>query len=307
MTADDSATDIFRLLSDDIRVDILRAIAVAQYELERAGAGPAELSFSEIYDRVEVENTSKLSYHLGELTDIYLRKDEDGYTLSHAGERIVRFLLSGNYEQPDSFGPEPVSGTCVFCGADALEASLPNQFFRVDCTVCEMQVAGQPVTPAQVKTRDTDALLRSVRLRSIEDFRQFRRGLCPECGARVSASVKHMPESPLPDSDSLLVTSQCGECLRRYNSSLTLSVVYHPASVAFHWDRGIDVTSKGIWEFHERVYDGHWTSEQVGSEPAEYEVTLRYGDDSLRFLLDSTATVTDTERVRRESGEFHES
>jgi hypothetical protein len=307
MTDDRSATGIFSLLSDKTRVDILRAIAVAQYELERAGAGPAELSFSEIYDRVEVENTSKLSYHLGELTGIYLRKNDDGYALSHAGERIVRFLLSGNYEPPDSFGPEPVSGTCLFCGEEALEASLPNQFFRVDCTACEMQVAGQPITPAQVKTWDTDALIRSVKLRSVEDYRQVRRGLCPECGARVSADVKRVPESPLPDADSLLVTSQCEECLRRYNSPLTISVVYHPASVAVHWDRGIDVTSKSIWEFSERVHGGDWTSEQVASEPEEYEVTLRYGDDAVRFLLDSSASVTDTERVRRESGEFHES
>lgn len=304
MTANRSATDIFRLLADETRVDILRAVAIAQYELEQVGSGAAELAFSEIYDHVEVENTSKLSYHLGELTGTYLRKSETGYSLSHAGERIVRFILSGNYEQPDSFGPEPVAGTCVFCGEEALEASLSHQFFRIDCLACEQQVAGQPITPAQAKTRGSDALVSSVKLQSAEDYRQVRRGLCPECGARLSVEVRSIPESPLPDTDSFLVTSDCEECLREYNSPLTYSVVYHPASVAFHWDRGIDVTAKGIWEFHEHVYDGHWTSEQVASAPDEYEVVLRHGDDSVRLHLDSTATVTRTERVRRESGEF---
>src|SRR6056297_304040 len=108
MSGDRSATDIFRLLADETRVDILRAVAIAQHDLDSAGAGPAELAFSEIYDRVEVENTSKLSYHLGELAGTYLRKSEDGYSLSHAGERIARFILSGTYEQPESFGPESV-------------------------------------------------------------------------------------------------------------------------------------------------------------------------------------------------------
>lgn len=304
MTVDHSASDIFRLLADDTRVDILRAVAIAQFELEQTGADPATLAFSKIYDHVEVENTSKLSYHLGELVGVYLRKNDDGYSLTHAGERIVRFILSGNYRQPESFGPEPVAGKCIFCGEEELEARLSHQFFRIDCTVCDQQVAGQPITPAQARTKDGEALVRSVKLQGAEDYRQIRRGLCSECGARLSVDVAHVPESPLPDSDPFVVTSHCEECLRKYNSPLTYSVVYHPASVAFHWNHGIDVTVKGLWEFHEFVYNGRWTSEQVASDPDEYGVVLRHGKDEIRFFLDATATVTRTERVRRESGEF---
>ncbi|WP_135855185.1 winged helix-turn-helix domain-containing protein [Halorussus salinus] len=307
MTTNRSATEIFRLLADETRVDILRAVAIAQHELDQAGSGPAELAFSEIYDHVDVENTSKLSYHLGELTGTYLRKGDSGYSLSHAGERIVRFILSGNYERPDSFGPESVAGVCVFCGEEELEACLSQQFFRIDCRECDRQVTGQPITPAQAKTRDGDALVESVKLRSVDDYRQIRRGMCPECGARLTAAVRAMPESPLPDADSFLVTSDCEECLREYNSPLTYSVASHPASVAFHWDHGVDVTSKGVWEFHEHVYEGRWTSERVESGPVEYEVVFRHGDDAVRLLLDSSATVTHTERVRRESGEFRHS
>jgi len=307
MTENRSATDIFRLLADDTRVNILRAVAVAQYELEGVGSGAAELAFSEIYDHVDVENTSKLSYHLGELTGTYLRKSDAGYSLSHAGERIVRFILSGNYEQPESFGPEPVDGVCVFCGEEALEATLSHQFFRIDCTACEQQVTGQPITPAQVRTRDGESLVQSVKLRGAEDARQIRRGMCPECGAHLSADVIAVPESPLPDADSFVVTSTCEECLREYNSPLTYSVVYHPASIAFYWERGVDVTARGMWEFHEYVYDGQWTSEQTASDPEEYEVVLRHGGDALRLYLDSTATVVRTERVRGESGEFRHS
>lgn len=304
MTEGPSPTDFFRLLADETRVDILRSIAIAQYELEKTGSGPAELAFSAIYDHVDVENTSKLSYHLGELTGTYLRKDDHGYSLSHAGERIVRFILSGNYEQPDSFGPEPVSGTCLFCGEDELEAGLSHQFFRIDCSACDQQVAGQPITPAQARTRDTETLIESVKLQSADDYRQVRRELCPECGSVLSAQVMGVPESPLPDADSFLVASQCEACLRAYNSPLTYSVVYHPASIAFHWEHGIDVMSSGIWEFHEHVYDGRWTSEQIASDPAEYEVAYRQESDTLRFRLDSTATVTATERVQRENREF---
>ncbi|MFC6976569.1 ArsR/SmtB family transcription factor [Halomicroarcula sp. GCM10025709] len=307
MTENRLATDIFRLLADDTRVDILRALAVAQYERAQVGSGAAELGFSEIYDLVDVENTSKLSYHLGELTETYLRKSNDGYSLSHAGERIVRFILSGNYKQPESFGPETVDGVCVFCGEEALEAKLSHQFLRIDCTACEQQVTGQPITPAQVRTRDGESFVQSVKLRSAEDARQIRREMCPECGARLSAEVVSVPETPLPDADSLVVTSSCEECLREYNSPLTYSVVYHPASIAFHWDRGVDVAARGLWEFHQYVYEGRWTSEQTASDPNEYEVVLRHSGDAVRLYLDSTATVVGTERVRGASGEFSRS
>ncbi|QCC49493.1 winged helix-turn-helix domain-containing protein [Halobellus limi] len=302
MTGSRAPTDIFRLLADDTRVDILRAVAVAQYDLDQVGSGAAELAFSEIYDRVDVENTSKLSYHLGELTGIYLRKTDDGYSLSHAGERIVRFILAENYGSPESFGPEPVDGVCIFCGADALEASLVHQFFRIDCTACERQVSGQPITPAQVKTRESDALVQSVKRRSAEDARLVRQRLCPECGAQLSVEVVGVPASALPEADSFVVMSTCEECLREYNTPLTYSAVYHPASIAFHWEHGVDVTARGLWEFHEYVYEGRWTSEQVASDPDEYEVVLRHGEDAVRLYLDLTATVVRTERVRRESG-----
>ena len=55
---------MFGLLSDETRTSLLRAIAVAEHELEEAGAGPATLALSELYDRVDVDNSSKLSYHL---------------------------------------------------------------------------------------------------------------------------------------------------------------------------------------------------------------------------------------------------
>lgn len=76
METERSAADVFGLLSDETRLDILRAVASAQHENERTGV--ADLSFSELYDRVDVENTSKLSYHLGELTGTFLRKGERG-------------------------------------------------------------------------------------------------------------------------------------------------------------------------------------------------------------------------------------
>jgi hypothetical protein len=58
------------------------------------------LSFSGIYDRVSADSSSKLSYHLNGLTGTFPRKHENGYAFTHAGERPIRFVLAGNYQQP---------------------------------------------------------------------------------------------------------------------------------------------------------------------------------------------------------------
>ena len=99
-----------------------------------------------------------------------------------------------------------------------------------------------------------------------------------------------------------VVTDECTACLRRYNAPLCYSVAYHPASVAFHWNQGVDITSKALWEFHKYAHDDQWTAEKRGSDPDEYEVVLRHDEDMLRLYLDADATVTRTERVRRNTG-----
>lgn len=300
MSEDRPAESVFGLLADETRLDVLRAVAVAQHEQSHPNAGPVELAFSEIYDRVDVDNTSKLSYHLGELAGPFLRKSEEGYSFTYAGERLARFVLSGNYGDPPAFGPEPVDGTCVFCGETSLEASLRNRFFRVDCPSCDEQVLGHPVTPAEVRTRDGEELIDAVKRASAHLFREIQSGACPECGGRLATAVRDMSESPLPDADPFVAVSDCDACLAQFNAPLTYRVAYHPASVAFHWDRGVDVTATGLWEFHEHVYEGRWTAERVETDPARYEAVLRRGTDALRVRLDEDARVTGTERVRRE-------
>lgn len=302
MSETQAAHEVFGLLSDGTRVDVLRAIAVAQRDQEDVDSGPAALTFSEIYDRVDVDNTSKLSYHLGELTGTFLWKRDEQYSLSHAGEHVVRFVLSGNYENPTSVDATPVSGRCLYCGGESLEANLNHQFWYVQCTSCDRPVTGLSVTPAQTRSAEGEELIRSVVGRHTVQVEHVRRGICPECAGSLSSEVRSLPTDAPPDSVSFVAVSWCDECLRGISLPLPYSVAYHPASVAFHWDHGVDVTSRGVWEFHDHLYEGRWTAEAVAADPEEYEVVLRRDGDELRIHLDRTGTVTGTERVRRRSG-----
>ncbi|RQG96863.1 DUF7351 domain-containing protein [Natrarchaeobius oligotrophus] len=159
MTAERTAADAFALLSDESRVEIIRAIAIAHSEQEPSNSGPAPLSFSEVYERVGVDNTSKLSYHLGELTGTYLRKREGGYSFTHAGDRIARFILAENFRRPADVGPIETDGSCPYCGETTLEAGVDDQYFAVRCSACDRPVTGYTITPAQTRARSGNTLL----------------------------------------------------------------------------------------------------------------------------------------------------
>jgi hypothetical protein len=127
----------------------------------------------------------------------------------------------------------------------------------------------------------------------------MQRGVCPTCSGRVTGDVLALSESPLPGVERFVALA-CESCLRSYSMGLPYAVAGHPASVAFHWERGVDVTTRGIWELHDLAHEEEWASESRAD--GDYEVTMRRDGDLLRFVLDDGVAVVRTEQVRRAGG-----
>ena len=101
-----SPAEAFAIHGNDLRVDVLRALADA----EREGAGPGDpygLSFSELYERVDAESTAGFAYHLDRLAGTFVSRSESGYRLTDLGERIIRAILAGTYNERPSL-PRPL-------------------------------------------------------------------------------------------------------------------------------------------------------------------------------------------------------
>lgn len=299
MESEQGAADVFQQLADENRLDILRTVAVAQNE-ERT-TGVAKLSFSDIYDRVDIDDTAKLSYHLGELTGTFLRKHDDGYAFTHAGEQLVRFVLSENYRHPPDIGPIETEGACQFCGEHRLRATLEDQYFMMYCSACDRPAYAYRVRPAQARSYTGDDLIEAVIQEQAGDLVKARRGVCPDCAGALVREVIAMENQPVSQelSVSFATAYECQECLRFLSVPLPIAAAYHPESISFHWEHGVDVLETGLWEFNRYLADGQWTTEQVGTDPAEYRVDLNHRNSSLRLFLDENAVVTRTERVRR--------
>ena len=213
---------------------------------------------------------------------------------------MVRFILAGNYTEPPDVGSVEADGSCLYCGERALEATLQDQFFIVRCTACDRPGFSYRVRPAQARAHAGTALVEAVIWEQVGDFLKIGQGVCPDCAGRVETEVRDTDDVPTNEDVPIAFAtiSECQQCLRLFSLPLTHFAAYHPESVAFHWDHGVDIMGTGMWELHRYVKDGQWTAERAGGDPEEYRVELRRDAASLRLYLDGNAAVTRTERVQ---------
>jgi len=178
---------------------------------------------------------------------------------------------------------------------------LEDQYFMVYCTVCDRGANAYRVRPAQVRERSGDDLIDAVIREQAADMLKARRGVCPDCAGRIETEVWDAADIPFPEERpvSFITVSECQDCLRFLSLPLPAAAAYHPESISFHWEHGVDILGSGVWEFNRYLQDGRWSSKRADTDPVEYCVELRRDTSSLRLFLDEGAGVTRTERVRR--------
>lgn len=89
-------------LSNEHRLAILRTLAEAD----------RPLSFSELRKAVGIDDPGQFNYHLTELCERFVRKEDGGYSLGHRSERVV--LAAGDIEPKGA--TDATTEGCPVCG-----------------------------------------------------------------------------------------------------------------------------------------------------------------------------------------------
>ena len=277
--ASTSPGDAFAALGNEVRIGILRAVADA---VEEQGDG---LRFKTIYDRVGVDSTSQLSYHLSKLEGAFLRKSEAEYALTQAGDRVVRAVRSGAYDERPAFEPTTIEGHCPSCGVATLSVAYRDSLLTVACASCESNVVTYDLPPAAGEGRTTTELLHSCNRRAHHEYGTALQGTCATCGGKTAVDVRESERG----SEYTCVTS-CDQCGLQLFAPLEVRLFYHPAVVAFYWERGEDVSSVPLWRL--LSYIGDWTVSASGGEALPCEVTVVCDGDELRTTVGEDLGVT---------------
>jgi hypothetical protein len=130
-------------------------------------------------------------------------------------------------------------------------------------------------------------------------YRQFRNGVCSMCGGAVDMDVEVPPDEKTPERMEFVATGRCRECWWSLNGPPSLWLANHPASVGFHWENDTDVLSHGPREVGTKLGSGQWNTERVATDPDEFRIRYRVGENVLRLTVDDDLELLRSERVRR--------
>ncbi|MFC7058898.1 ArsR/SmtB family transcription factor [Halovenus salina] len=287
------AEAVFALLSDDNRIDILRALWRSD--------GP--MTFSELHDAVDITDSGQFNYHLGKLVGRFVKDEENGYTLTAAGARINGAIEAGSYTTSGSMEPIILDSPCPSCSGDRT-FEYEDELARVTCDSCDV-VAEFSVPPSAFVDCEREEIpavagryLRGT-VRHLED------GFCSQCDGPVEREVCHLSESAMwkdvpEDSEDVardihntpVVEYECLQCGMEPTAGLTFALVSAPPVISFYHDHGIDVRERSFWEFatfseeHEHVRS---------DDPFRATATFSVDSDELTVVVDRNLTVVDTE------------
>jgi predicted RNA-binding Zn-ribbon protein involved in translation (DUF1610 family) len=227
-----------------------------------------------------MRDSGLFNYHLGRLVGAFVRKTESGYELRYAGQQVVGAVVSGTYTADLDLGPVPLAADCRTCGG-TLEATYADDHGQVACGDCGETLTRYRMPAGLFADRDPatlPALLHAwVRL----DVLRMDAGICPVCLGHAGGTLATDPPA---------VTFACARCGMHAGTGVQGVVLDHPAVVAFHHDRGVDLRTEPLWTLDWLFDPGSLTVFET--DPPRVRVTVALGGDELACEVDEHLGVT---------------
>lgn len=274
--------EAFALLGNETRIDILQALHEATVE-----SGQEPVPFSELYERIDLEDSAHFNYHLKQLLDHFVRKTDDGYTFRTAGWKVVRSVFAGTFTGRVELGPFDAPGDCYACGGD-LAASYRNEMLTIACEDCGRMLVDYTFPPGGLDDRTPDEFLDAFHHHVRHHYCLAADGVCPECMGRMETILD--AETNVPGRD-LEVHHVCERCDNRLDSAIGLNLLDTAPVLNFFSERGHDLTTEPFWTFDWCVSDARTTV--LREDPLRIRLDLPAGGDTLSVTVDGTLSVLD--------------
>lgn len=282
-------------LANPLRIRILLALA----ETRRPSWEHEGMSYSDLRAAVDVEDGGRFNYHVNELCDRFVRRDEGRYWLTTAGSRVVDEIHARTF----SAGHEPVTGPVEWtCPADEqrLEATFDDGVVTVSCPDHGV-LFDMLLSFSSAGNRDLDELFAWANRRALWYLESVSWDVCPHCGGRFGAATIDARGPGLDDrsetlgwdaSTVVMVGMRCRRCGISFRVPAFHYALTRPPTIAFLHDHGVDYRTLEL-----DYGSASWTCE---SEELDDGVLVRFAIDGDRLEIELDGAL-DTRSYRRAS------
>ncbi|EMA41776.1 winged helix-turn-helix domain-containing protein [Halobiforma nitratireducens] len=288
--------DPFKALGNETRLEILRVL----YDRGQASSEVtgSVVPYSELRDAVGIADKGNFNYHLRQLDDRFLERDDGGYRLTFAGFEIAKVIDLDAWRSHEPCGP-----TTIEDGAgetEPLTAVYEDSVVKIRRG--DETLYAHAVRPAGAADRGLELprLLEVAATLWRHTSEQLLAGICPYCQATVERSLHTDDEETTGGNASpwsYTFDATCTECGPLGGSHVGVVPITHPGVISFCWERGLDLTERPAWSLP-FVDDAAVTP--VADDPVELRVDIELEGDRLAVFVDDDATVVD---LQREVGE----
>ncbi|OIB58587.1 transcriptional regulator [Natrialba sp. SSL1] len=272
--------DAFALVGNEVRLSILEALWAAE---------ESPVSFSELRREVGMRDSAQFNYHLQKLVGHFVTQQGDGYVFKHAGEKVVRSVIAGSFNEHPSIEPFDVTGACFACDGP-LAATYEDERLAIDCRACGQGHGEYAFPPGGLadRTRAEIADAFDQRVRHLHCLAAD--GVCPECSGRMETRIVEEDDCCL--GVSLRVDHECRQCAHTLCSAAGLRLLDHSEVVTFHRERGVSLDDRPYWTLPWCVSDEF--TRLVDRDPSRLEVRIPLAGDELRVTMDDELAVVET-------------
>ncbi|AUV82152.1 transcriptional regulator [Salinigranum rubrum] len=278
--------DVFSLLGNDTRLDILRALL-------ELGAGEEPVSFTDLFERVDVADSANFSYHLQRLTGHFVKQTDDGYRFRHPGRKVISAIFAGTLTDRAQLGFFAVEGRCYDCGG-ALHGWYVDDTLTVGCTDCAAIQVSYPFPSGGLDDRTTEEVMDAFHHYVRHHYCLAADGVCPECTGETETAVARAGDDTDLD---VAVRYTCRRCGYRLRSPVGVALLDDADVLTFHAEHGVDLGTERFWTFDWCVSDERTTV--LSADPLRVRVDIPCGDDELRVVVDDELSTVDATVANR--------
>ncbi|MFB6233830.1 MAG: winged helix-turn-helix domain-containing protein [Halopenitus sp.] len=299
-----SPDEAFAALGNAVRLQILRTL----------GAADEPLAYSDIFDRVEYDDSSNFDYHLEQLVGHFVSKTEEGYDLWQAGQRVVEAVLSGAITDNPILEPTTIDDPCPYCGADT-RVAFQQERVEMHCTECSGMGSGgykNPerdrfddhgtlghflLPPAGIQDRTANEVLEAAEDWTATQIYAISRDICPRCSAPIEYSTKACENHPDDDGrceqcehrHAALFTANCTNCLFELTAPVATYLGNHTELMEFMIVHGIDPRSPQGQQFVLSSVE----ESVLSTDPFESRFLYTVDGEALTLTVDDSLSVTE--------------